>query len=163
MNIKDQLTIKSVSVQQGMLNKKYTLATAESITGGLLSATISANAGASSWFQGGAVTYTSNAKHELLNISKELITRHGAVSQIISTYMAQAIKINLAATHALSITGIAGPTGATEHTPIGKVFITLVTNNCVIEKNMLLQGNRIEIQQQAAYSCLEFLHDNINI
>ncbi len=77
--------------------------------------------------------------------------------------MAQAIKIKLAATHALSITGIAGPTGATKSTPIGTVFITLVTNTSIIEKNMLLQGDRIEIQQQAAYSCLELLHENINI
>jgi PncC family amidohydrolase len=163
VNIKDQLTIKSVSVHRGMLNKKYTLATAESITGGLLSATISANAGASSWFQGGAVTYTNHAKHKLLNIPKELITQHGAVSQIISCHMAQAIKAKLAATHALAITGIAGPAGATKSTPIGTVFITLVTNTGIIEKSMLLQGDRIEIQQQATYSCLELLHENINI
>lgn len=99
------------------------LAVAESCTGGLFAKRITDTPGSSQWFERGFVTYSNDAKHELLGVPYDLIEKHGAVSAEVATDMAEGALRNSRAQVAVSITGIAGPDGGTEEKPVGLVYI----------------------------------------
>jgi len=103
--------------------KNWILATAESCTGGLISAAITAESGSSTYFDRGFVTYSNNAKLDLLNVSHETLSQYGAVSEQTAVEMAQGALNNSNANIAVSVTGIAGPTGGTADKPVGLVYI----------------------------------------
>lgn len=98
------------------------IATAESCTGGLVAATLTAVAGASDVFERGFVTYTNTAKSEMLGVPFWLIERHGAVSEDVARAMAGGALTHSRASLAVSITGIAGPGGGTPEKPVGLVY-----------------------------------------
>lgn len=97
------------------------VATAESCTGGLVAAAMTSIAGSSEWFERGFVTYSNDAKREMLDVPPELITAHGAVSEAVARAMAQGALAKSAADCALSVTGVAGPGGGTRDKPVGMV------------------------------------------
>ena len=99
----------------------YRVVTAESCTGGLVAAAITAIAGSSDWFERGFVTYSNEAKYELLGVPRALIDEHGAVSEPVARAMAEGALAHAAAECALSVTGIAGPGGGTPAKPVGTV------------------------------------------
>jgi nicotinamide-nucleotide amidase len=103
--------------------RKLTLATAESCTGGLVAAAITDIPGSSDVFDRGFVTYSNKAKQLLLNVSKELLDTHGAVSAEVAKAMAQGAAKAALTNIAVSLTGIAGPGGGTPEKPVGLVFI----------------------------------------
>lgn len=110
--------------QQGKL-----LAVAESCTGGGLATEITAVAGSSDYFYGGFVTYSNQAKENLLGISSELIAQHGAVSEAVAKAMALGVIENTAVDIALSITGVAGPGGGSREKPVGTVWFGLAAKD----------------------------------
>ncbi len=107
---------------------QYMIATAESCTGGMVAAALTDIPGASTVIDRGFVTYTNRAKIEMLDVSRETLLAHGAVSEEVAAQMAQGAKVNSGAQLSVSITGIAGP-GGSEHKPEGRVCFGLVIGN----------------------------------
>ena len=103
--------------------KGMTLATAESCTGGLIAAALTAIAGSSSVVMAGFVTYSNNATHKMVGVRQESLAAHGAVSEEVARAMAEGARERAGVSLALSCTGIAGPGGATPGKPVGLVFI----------------------------------------
>jgi nicotinamide-nucleotide amidase len=103
--------------------KKLKIATAESCTGGLISALLTEIAGSSDVFERGFVTYSNQAKEELLGVPEDLLIQHGAVSEAVARAMAQGALIHSHADLAVAVTGIAGPGGGSTEKPVGLVHI----------------------------------------
>jgi len=133
------------------------IALAESCTGGRVSSLITDVAGSSAWFNGGAVVYTNAAKTALLGVDAELIVEHGAVSELVAKAMAQGALRHLQADFALSITGIAGPSGGSAAKPVGQVCFALADHKGVDVKTMLFTGGRENIRRSAALFALEWM------
>lgn len=139
-------------------DKGLKLTTAESCTGGLLSAAITALPGATEIFERGFVTYSNDAKIECLSVPKETIAAHGAVSGETAQAMAVGALENARADVALSITGIAGPDGGSTDKPVGTVYIGYaVKGGKTGSIHNVFEGSRDHIREQsvaAALSCL---------
>ncbi len=134
-----------------LLKHQWRLSTAESCTGGLVAASLTALAGSSEWFERGYVTYSNNAKSEDIGVDAHLIQDHGAVSIQVAKAMVVGAKQSSNSNIALSITGIAGPTGGTKEKPIGTVcFAWILDNDQVISETKLFTGNRSEIRDAAS-------------
>jgi nicotinamide-nucleotide amidase len=136
---------------------QYTLATAESCTGGLLSHRITNVPGSSAYFLEGVQSYSTQAKTRLLDVPASFLEKHGAVSPQVAAAMAENIRTNSGATFGLGITGIAGPTGGTEEKPVGLVYISLAgMGNTQTEKNLFL-GDRETVKQRSTQKALDML------
>ncbi len=147
----------------GKLLKKNreTLAVAESCSGGFLANRITNVPGSSGYFLQGAVTYSNKAKTMLLGVSEEKLKIHGAVSRQVAKAMAEGIKIRAKANYGLSITGIAGPSGATSDKPVGLVYTALAFDSGTkVHKNLFL-GNRSAIKFQATQKALDMLRRHL--
>ncbi|NLE23533.1 MAG: CinA family nicotinamide mononucleotide deamidase-related protein [Actinobacteria bacterium] len=110
-------------VADGLRSRGATLAVAESCTGGLLGARLTARPGSSDYFVGGVISYSNQAKMDLLGVPADMLTRHGAVSEEVAAAMAEGARAALRADFALSITGVAGPDGGTPEKPVGLVYL----------------------------------------
>jgi len=136
---------------------QYTLATAESCTGGLLSHRITNVPGSSAYFLEGVQSYSNQAKTRLLDVPASFLEKHSAVSPQVAAAMAENIRTNSGATFGLGITGIAGPTGGTEEKPVGLVYISLAgMGNTQTEKNLFL-GDRETVKQRSTQKALDML------
>jgi PncC family amidohydrolase len=142
-------------------NKEWTLAIAESCTGGLVCDRITDVSGSSDYFMGGMVTYSNESKAKHLGIPLNYIKRYGAVSTQVAKKMAQGVRRTFNTTFGLSTTGVAGPTGGTKRSPVGRVFIGLATGRKVWVKKLDLKGSRREIKKKATAKGLEFLYEII--
>jgi nicotinamide-nucleotide amidase len=133
-----------------LLAKGWRLSTAESCTGGLVSASITALAGSSEWFERGYITYSNQAKSEDIDVSQNLIEEYGAVSDQVARAMALGTTQNSDSDIALSITGIAGPSGGSPEKPVGTVcFAWVLANDQMISETKHFEGDRQQIRQQA--------------
>jgi len=128
----------------GKLLKKNsaTVSVAESCTGGMISNLLTGVPGASNYFHGSIIAYDNNIKTKLLNVDKELIEKHGAVSREIAESMALNIKKITLTNYGLATTGIAGPTGGSNDKPVGLVWVALATDEKIISKKFLFGNNR---------------------
>lgn len=142
-----------------LVKNQETIAVAESCTGGLLSSWLTKLSGSSKYFILGLVTYSNQAKNDILDIPVKLITKKGAVSEIIAKKMAQNVRQIAKTNLGIGITGIAGPTGTTATKPVGTVYIALTTKNKTICHKLCFRGNRSQIRQQAALKSLQFLKE----
>jgi nicotinamide-nucleotide amidase len=140
----------------------WTLAIAESCTGGLVCDYITNVSGSSDYFEGGMVTYSNESKEKYLGIPMNDIKRYGAVSPQVVRKMAEGVRKAFNTTFGLSTTGVAGPTGGTKRSPIGRVFIGLADGRRTWVRKLDLKGNRREIKKQAAERSLEFLYKILN-
>ena len=125
-------------VVQKLREKHLRLATAESCTGGLLSGRITAVSGASEVFDCGVCSYANEIKHRVLGVSEEILSTLGAVSAETALQMAQGEKRLANADIGASTTGIAGPTGGTEETPVGLVYVGICANCSKFSVKLLL-------------------------
>jgi len=133
------------------------LATAESCTGGLLSARIVNVPGSSAYFVGGFVVYANELKTRLLSVEEEAIKRYGAVSEEVCRQMAVGALEETDADISLAITGISGPEGGTPDKPVGLTYIGLATDREVMVKRFLFNGGRNENRFLATQWALEML------
>ncbi len=134
------------------------LAVAESCTGGLLAARCTEAPGSSLWFSGGVVTYSDEAKAELLGVDPELIEKVGAVSPEVALEMADGALRRFGADAACSITGVAGPDGGTAEKPVGYVcFCAKLATGEVLARDPVLPGDRGEIRQRSTVVALHLL------
>ncbi len=132
-----------------LLSRNWTVSLAESCTGGLVSATLTELAGSSEWFERGYITYSNEAKTECLEVPARLIESHGAVSEPVAKAMAEGARINSGSDVAISVTGIAGPSGGTAEKPVGTVCFGWATENQTLTKTMHFDGERQAVRQQA--------------
>jgi nicotinamide-nucleotide amidase len=151
----DTDTLESVLVQR-LKEKGLTVATAESCTGGLLSHAISRISGASQVLQGGIVCYTNEIKEQQLGVPREVLDRHGAVSEETARWLALSIRQKFNADLGVSITGVAGPTQQ-EAKPVGLVYVGLADGDGEKVFPLHLSGQRQVIQERAAKMALYYL------
>ncbi len=137
----------------------WTLSIAESCTGGLICDRITDVSGSSDYFEGGMVTYSNESKAKYLGIPLDYIKRYGAVSPQVARKMAQGVRKAFNTTFGLSATGVAGPTGGTKRSPIGRVFIGFANGRRTWVRRENLKGSRREIKRKAAERSLEFLYE----
>lgn len=134
-----------------------TLATAESVTGGLIASRITEVPGISRWYRGGIVAYQTPVKAQVLGVSEELLHRHGAVSAAVAEAMAQRARELFSSDLAVTTTGVAGPDPDERGQPVGLVFIGLAYPGGVRSCEVRWFGSRLEIQSRAAKSALNEL------
>jgi len=149
-NIAD-ITLKELAAKVGdrLLSRNEMLVTAESCTGGWVSMLVTSIIGSSAWFDRGFVTYSNEAKQEMLAVDKQVIEIHGAVSEEVARHMVQGAVEHSHALAGLSVTGIAGPGGGTVEKPVGTVcFGWLVDGQCATE-TCHFSGDREQIREQS--------------
>ncbi|MFY9573407.1 MAG: competence/damage-inducible protein A [Blastocatellia bacterium] len=137
--------------------KQFTIATAESCTGGLVAERITRVPGSSDYFAGSIISYTDEAKTRLLGVPEALIERHGAVSGEVAEAMARGIKERIGATIGVSVTGTAGPGGGTDAVPVGTVYVGLADDVVTSNRRLLLPGDRHLVRWRASTSALEMV------
>ncbi len=160
----DELTALAKAVVDANILAGSTIATAESCTGGLVSAALTEISGSSAVFLAGFATYSNDAKINLLGVPAELIEKHGAVSEEVARAMAEGALDAALADIAISITGVAGPTGGSDEKPVGTVMFGRATRNAQ-GKTILeswhecfdAKATRAEIRLRAACYVLELL------
>lgn len=137
--------------------RNKTIAVAESCTGGLVSDRLTNIPGISEFFLGGVVAYSNKAKTDILGVPQELILKHGAVSSQVAQAMAKGIKKRASADIGVGITGIAGPTGATEGKPVGLVYIAIAGDGFDEVKECQFRGSRIDVKNCSANTALNMI------
>jgi nicotinamide-nucleotide amidase len=135
----------------------FTLAVAESCTGGLISQRLTEVPGSSVYFMEGVVTYSNDAKTRSLGVDAELIARHGAVSAEVAEAMAEGVRRRADTDFGLAVTGIAGPGGGSEEKPVGLVFIALADDAHTEHRKLNLPGDRQLIRWRASQAALDLL------
>lgn len=147
--------IASLSQQVGtaLTQRQAVLSTAESCTGGGIAYAITEIAGSSAWFDRGFVTYSNQAKHDMLTVPMFTINKHGAVSEEVATAMVEGAVKNSSANIAVSTTGIAGPGGAVPGKPVGTVCFGWKIDDTVVVERKHFEGDRQAVRLQSiAYS-----------
>ena len=139
----------------------WTVSIAESCTGGLICDRITDVPGSSDYFEGGMVNYSNKSKAKHLGIPLDYIRKYGAVSPQVAKKMAQGVRETFNTTFGLSTTGVAGPTGGTKRSPVGRIFIGIAKGNRTWVKKLDLKGNRREIKEEATETALHFLYGKI--
>lgn len=134
-----------------------TVATAESCTGGLVAARLTSVPGSSEAFAGGVVAYDNRLKRELLDVSDEVLGRHGAVSAETAAAMARGARGGVGADVGVSVTGVAGPGGGTPEKPVGLVYLHATTPTAEEAMELRLPGDRAAVRRRAAASALHLL------
>ena len=129
-----------------LLERGWFMATAESCTGGLIAAACTDLAGSSGWFERGFVTYSNEAKTELLGVPAPLIEREGAVSEPVAQAMAQGAVAHSRARIAVAVTGIAGPTGGSAAKPVGTVWFGFAIDGRVTSERQVFAGDRAAVR-----------------
>jgi nicotinamide-nucleotide amidase len=140
--------------------KKVMLATAESCTGGLIAAALTAIAGSSDVVDRGFVTYSNEAKNEAIGVPMDLIATHGAVSQQVAAAMAEGALARSQAAIAVAVTGVAGPGGGTAEKPVGLVWFGLArTGSPAIADHRIFPGSRTDIRAATVAHALKMIRD----
>ncbi len=140
-----------------MLNKGWLLATAESCTGGLISAACTDLAGSSNWFERGFVSYSNEAKSELLGVDAALIAAHGAVSEEVVRAMVQGAISHSKAQVAVAVTGVAGPTGGSRAKPVGTVWFGFMVDGQLSSEVQHFDGDRAAVRSATVQHALRRL------
>ncbi|MCX6157826.1 MAG: competence/damage-inducible protein A [Ignavibacteriae bacterium] len=142
-------------------DKGLTLATAESCTGGFISQRITDISGSSEYYKGGVISYSNEAKENIINVDRNTLVNYGAVSSETAVEMAVGVKKTMNADVGISATGIAGPTGATETKPIGLTYIAISIGDKVYSKELFLGDNRHRNRIRAAQAALNMLRKEL--
>ncbi|MGI6343750.1 MAG: competence/damage-inducible protein A [Bacillota bacterium] len=149
----DRTTLPEV-LGELLRRQRRTITVAESCTGGLISSAITSVPGSSDYYERGFVTYSNQAKADLLGVSPETLARHGAVSEECAREMARGARSAAGADIAVAVTGIAGPSGGTPEKPVGTVYIAIVGPAGEQVHRLALRGDRQRIQERTAKSAL---------
>jgi nicotinamide-nucleotide amidase len=131
------------------------LATAESCTGGWVAQAITAIAGSSDWFDRGFITYSNEAKQEMLGVRADTLARHGAVSEDTAREMVQGALARSKSTVALAVTGIAGPGGGSPQKPVGMVCFAWASRQSIRAETKHFSGDRESVRRLSVIHALE--------
>jgi len=142
-------------VGEALLQRRLTIATAESFTAGELGAQLVATPGSSRYYKGGVIAYANDAKEKLLGVKAETLRRHGAVSEEVAREMARGARERLSASCAVSTTGIAGPDGGTAEKPVGLLFVGYAGPEGEAAERFVFGGSRGEIMARGAFYALD--------
>ena len=137
-----------------------TLVTAESCTGGGIGTALTAVPGSSSVYNGGVICYTNKVKKNVLGVDAELLNQHGAISAPVAQAMAAGVRKLIRADYAVSVTGLAGPTGDDFGNPVGTVYIGFDSENISVVKHFCFSGDREDIRRQAVAEALKLVMEN---
>ena len=148
-------------VGRSLKMRGYTLATAESCTGGLLAGRITDVPGSSEYFLEGVVSYSNEAKIDLLGVPKKWIKTHGAVSEQVAGAMASGIRKRAGSTFGISVTGVAGPGGGSPEKPVGLVYIALADDSQTTTRKFIFPGDRQFIRTLSVNAALDMLRRRI--
>ena len=144
-----------LALAEALRARGWKIATAESCTGGLIAAACTAVAGSSDWFERGFVTYSNEAKAELLGVPAVLIATFGAVSAEVARAMAEGALAHSHAQLAVAVTGIAGPGGGSATKPVGTVWVALAQAGGAASAELLrLAGDRATVREQTVRDAL---------
>ena len=152
--------LAAVVLEKCRLSRR-TIAVAESCTGGLLGARITAVPGSSDVMIGGVIAYHDRVKSGMLGITDAVLRDHGAVSEPVAKAMATGVRQRFGTSIALAITGVAGPGGGTPEKPVGTVWIAVDVEGAVIARRFNMIGDRDEIRRRSAQAALEMLRGAI--
>jgi PncC family amidohydrolase len=144
-------------VQSAALAAGVTVAVAESCTGGMVAAAITAVPGSSGYFLGGVVSYADDAKRDLLGVDEAVLAAHGAVSAQVARAMAEGARARFGASVAVSVTGIAGPDGGSAEKPVGLTYVGVADATGVDVRRIVWTGDRASNRQESAAAVLEAL------
>ena len=149
------LQLLAEKVGQRLLADKLMLVTAESCTGGWISQVVTTVAGSSQWFDRGFITYTNQAKQDMLGVSADTLNTYGAVSEQTVIEMVLGALKNSQAEVAVAVSGIAGPGGGSQEKPVGLVWHAwALKNNQPITQSEHYLGNRQQVREQAVATSL---------
>ena len=140
----------------------YTVATAESCTGGLIAHRITNVPGSSEYFCGSLVTYSDQAKIELLGIDPETLRRCGAVSEEVAREMSEKVRTKFSADMSVGVTGIAGPGGGSPEKPVGLVYLSISSVSGTVAIKEHFSGGRAEVKSQTAERALAMLLEHLS-
>jgi nicotinamide-nucleotide amidase len=140
-----------------LLARRVSVAVAESCTGGSLGGMLTAVPGSSAWFPGGTIAYANEVKVRELAVPAETIARDGAVSHPVALAMASGARARFGATYALSITGVAGPSGGSDAKPVGLVWIGLAGPDGAAARAFRFPGDRAAVRDRSAKSAIQWL------
>lgn len=138
------------------------LATAESCTGGLIAGACTDLAGSSAWFERGFVSYSNQAKTELLGVPADLIEREGAVSEAVARAMAAGALARSRAQVAVAVTGVAGPTGGSPQKPVGTVWFGWAVGSKVFAERRRFEGDRAAVRAATVEHALRTLMERLD-
>lgn len=150
-----------VDLGNKLRERGWTLATAESCSGGLISHRITNVSGSSRYFLGGVVSYSNGAKVKLLNVRPESLESYGAVSEQVAREMAEGARNFFGADLALAVTGIAGPGGGTAEKPVGLVYMAVASTSGTKVDHRHFRGDRESIKAQTADHALNLLMESL--
>lgn len=151
----------SAAVGRALRERNLTIAVGESCTGGLVGALLTSVPGSSDYLLLDAVTYSNGSKEKVLGVRQEVLRAHGAVSEEVACAMAEGVKRLSGADYAVSITGIAGPGGATDGKPVGTVWWAIATGDSTVTMHRRLVGDRERIQRLAAHVALDMVRRSV--
>lgn len=150
-------TLEQISRDVGdwLAARGFVLATAESCTGGWVAEVVTASSGSSAWFDRGWVTYSNEAKEQMLGVPATLLDQAGAVSEAVVRAMAEGALARSAATHAIAVSGVAGPSGGSPEKPVGTVWIAWASRPGQTWARLFhFDGDREEVRQQTVVQAL---------
>ena len=145
------------ALAQALRQRGWSMAAAESCTGGLIAAACTALAGSSDWFERGFVTYSNQAKTEMLGVDPALLQTHGAVSEPVARAMVAGALQRAPVQLAVAVTGIAGPGGAVPGKPVGTVWVAWGNAAAVQAECLLLTGDRDAVRGATVHAALSRL------
>ena len=156
--MENEIILLAEKLGHSLLKNKFTLALAESCTGGGIAHAVTAIEGSSKWFDRGFVTYSNQAKMEMIDVNEKTLDKYGAVSAETAMEMVEGVLKNSNASCAISITGIAGAGGGTKNKPVGTVFIGWkIKDKTSNVQHFLFDGDRTQVRQQAIAESLQGL------
>ena len=156
----DDITELSRKLGRAAKRRRVQIVTAESCTGGGLAAAITRIAGSAKYFDRGFVTYANDAKRQLLGVNARTLKRYGAVSEEVAREMARGALKHSPSDVSVSITGIAGPTGAAPGKPVGLVWFAWASRGGPVQSRAFrFPGGRVEVRMQAVYVAIQGLID----
>ena len=148
-------------IGEAMLYHGITISTAESLTGGGLSACLVSVPGSSSWFKGSAVAYQNEIKRDLLHVPEETLKLKGAVSEECVTYMADGARALFGTDLAVAVSGLAGPEGDGSPNPVGTVWIAASSSSRAVAKKFYFPGDREHVRRSTIMAALRMIEEFI--
>ena len=153
----DDVRVLCAQLAERLQGRGWMLASAESCTGGLIAAACTELSGSSNWFERGFVTYSNEAKTELLGVDAALIAQHGAVSEVVARAMAFGAVRHSRAQASVAVTGVAGPTGGSPQKPVGTVWFGFQVDGQLTSETLRFDGDRAAVREATVRHALQRL------